>query len=141
MGMNPERDNSASALKQRLIQGMVDYMELGGADDASERDAEWDAGYTQADVDACADLLDRYEATIRASDGSAAALMHAIEHTVTALNELNYRSDEGLIETDQREYICAFMECVIVDRDVDIDALAASQGCTRHELTDTWRDW
>ena len=67
--------------------------------------------------------------------------MGAVERTVTALNLLNTECSRSLIETDQREDICAFIEEVIIANGMDIDALAAQRNCTRHAITDEWRDW
>lgn len=47
----------------------------------------------------------------------------------------------GVIETDEREELCAFIDAVIIEKGIDIEALAASQNCGRHEITDEWRDW
>ena len=37
--------------------------------------------------------------------------------------------------------LCAYIEQVIIERGVDIDALATSQNLGRNERTDEWREW
>ncbi len=68
-------------------------------------------------------------------------VMQAIESLVTDLNDINEDFDGAAIETGEREALCEFIDAVIVERGIDIDALAASQDCDRYELTDEWRDW
>ncbi|WP_137938065.1 DUF5713 family protein [Chitinivorax sp. B] len=68
-------------------------------------------------------------------------VMKGIEVLVLALNEVNDQFDGSVIETGEREALCDFIDQVIVNRGIDIEALAASQQCSRYELTDSWRDW
>jgi hypothetical protein len=63
-------------------------------------------------------------------------VMKAIQKCVEGVNAVNRDFDGSSIETDEREEICAFIDAVIVARGIDIEALAASQKCSRHELTD-----
>ena len=127
--------NDLQQIKQSLLDGMVSYMNIPGVATG------YDSFYTQADVDRCGSLLDEFVAALPKRTSDFAAVMTAIEKTVIALNELNEIREHSLIETDQREAICQFLETAIVVKGIDIDALAASQNCTRHEITDEWRDW
>lgn len=68
-------------------------------------------------------------------------IMRHVEMLVVALNKVNEDFDHGVIETDEREELCAFIDAVIIEKGIDIEALAASQNCGRHEITDEWRDW
>lgn len=89
-------------------------------------------------------LLKEFVASVEQCSPSAAdfpQVMQSIEALVIALNKVNEDFDHGVIETDEREELCAFIDKVIIAKGIDIDALAASQSCGRHELTDQWRDW
>jgi len=128
------------SVKKQVIAGMVEYMTPGNEGDP-DYDSEWDAGYQQKDVDKCEKLMDEYQDAIQQSDGATVHIMKAIERLVCGLNKVNLRCDHTLIETDQREDICEFVDKVIVAKGIDIDTLAASQNCGRSELTDPWREW
>ena len=89
-------------------------------------------------------LLDSYDAEIAAAPRDASgysAIMSAIEKLVLALNTLNEEGHGAWIETGERESLCEYIDQVIVDHGINIDALAASQDLERYELTDEWRDW
>jgi hypothetical protein len=47
------------------------------------------------------------------------------------LNELNDECDQCLIETDQREEICEFIQKVVAAANVEIEG----------DLTEEWREW
>lgn len=68
-------------------------------------------------------------------------VMQHVEVLVVALNKVNEDFDHGVIETNEREELCAFIDEVIIAKGIDIEALAASQNLGRHEITDEWRDW
>lgn len=68
-------------------------------------------------------------------------VMQSIQTLVLALNTVNEDFNEEVIETGEREDLCEFIDAVIIGRGIDIEALAAAQGCRRYELTDEWRDW
>ncbi|MEW6435897.1 MAG: hypothetical protein AB1508_01855 [Pseudomonadota bacterium] len=89
-------------------------------------------------------VLDAYSAAIAKLPTTADAypdVMAQIKTAVVALNDINEAGDRDLIETDEREDLCAFLEQVIIRHGIDIDALAKSQNVGRHELTDRWREW
>lgn len=141
-----EVDVSELHLRQQLIDsgcsleeasGLVDgqpFMERYFPDDFIERTDALLQTYVQA-ISQCGTDSDSYP-----------QIMQCIETLVLALNEFNALNDgpyEGIdvIETDEREMLCAYIDQVIVERGVDIDALASSQNLGRHELTDKWREW
>jgi hypothetical protein len=64
-----------------------------------------------------------------------------IKDVVLTLNEVNDEYDGAAYETDEREQLCAYIEQSLVEAGIDVDALAARHGLTRHEITDEWRDW
>jgi hypothetical protein len=141
--MNQQAFDEALSIKDRVIAGMVSYMKFGGAENEQDPDfdPEWDAGYTQADVDDCEKLLQEYLDSIQQSDGDGADIMKAVEVVVCALNDLNNRCNGGLIETGQREDIAEFIDAVIEAKGIDIDALADSHNRGERDLTENWREW
>lgn len=62
----------------------------------------------------------------------------AVRRVVLALNDTG--GDE-FIETGEREELAGFIDRVLADAGVDVDALLARGGRDRGELTDEWRDW
>lgn len=100
--------------------------------------------FPDAFIDRTELLLKEFVAAIGQCSSSASdfpQVMRSVETLVVALNKVNEDFDHGVIETDEREELCAFIDEVIVERGIDIEALAAAQNCGRHEITDQWRDW
>jgi hypothetical protein len=66
-------------------------------------------------------------------------VLAAVTHVVEQLNDV--ADDYGLIETDGREQLCAYIDAVLTNAGVDIDALAERRGISR-DLTDpAGRTW
>ncbi len=100
--------------------------------------------FPDAFVDITERLLKNFVVSVEQCSPSATdfpQVMQHIEALVNTLNKVNEDFDHSVIETDEREELCAFIDEVIIARGIDIEALAASQNCGRHELTDQWRDW
>ncbi|AQZ65490.1 unnamed protein product [[Actinomadura] parvosata subsp. kistnae] len=88
------------------------------------------------------EVLSRFEADLAAlSAPSDEEVFAAVERAVLALNQVNEQHGEAAYETGEREHLCAFIEESIVEAGIDVDALAARHGLTRHEITDKWREW
>jgi hypothetical protein len=68
-------------------------------------------------------------------------VFEVIERTVKALNAINLRYDEDAYATGEREQLCAYIEDVLDDAGIDVDAFAGRHRMTRHEITDEWRNW
>lgn len=133
--MNQQANEKLTAIKRHLIEGMVNYMKIEGVAES------YDSFYDQNHVDRCERYLDEFAGAIGKAEGDYHQIMALIEEVVIALNKLNEQCSYSLLETDQREYLCAFIEEAIIANGVDLDALAASRNCTRHEITDEWREW
>jgi hypothetical protein len=67
-------------------------------------------------------------------------VFEVIERTVKALNAVGARHG-GAYETGEREQLCAYIEAVLDDAGIGVDALAGRHGMTRAEITDEWRTW
>lgn len=91
-------------------------------------------------IDAVDAALDQYEADARWLRGPIDEQAFAsVERVVSALNDIDY--EHGRIETCEREELCEYIDDVLAEAGVDVDALTARRGIPRHELTDQWRDW
>jgi hypothetical protein len=106
-------------IKNRLLDGMREYMS----------DAE--VTYDEGDIRRCGEILDSFMAAIGTADSRAAARA-CVQEAVTLLNQLNAAAGEELIETDQREDICAL-----------IIAAGAQLGFNApdEDVTEQWREW
>jgi hypothetical protein len=123
-------------LKLELIQGMVDYMEYGGAASKTDPDydPDFDPGYAQAQVDQCSAILDTYlDAVAQAPENNKnQAILEAVKTAVLDLNRLNEACEGSIIETDQREQLC------------EIIILAAGNAglvSNEYDITEEWREW
>ncbi|MEL6399187.1 MAG: hypothetical protein AAFR26_08895 [Cyanobacteria bacterium J06626_4] len=117
---------SITEVRRRLLEHMVSFME------GDENETDFDCGYTQADIDRCAAIVDAYLADIAANtDPDKDQLRFIIKKAVLQLNDLNDSCGGSLIETDEREDLCEII-------------LVAAQACgltTTQDITEEWRDW
>lgn len=112
-------------VKTELLEGMVQYME------EMIDDGDY-PGYDQEDVDTLAGLLDQYQVQVGAlATGQTEAVMAQIQQLVEQIDSLN-ESNDGMIETEQRELLCEFILAVAADRGV---------GDGSDDLTEEWREW
>jgi hypothetical protein len=89
------------------------------------------AGHTQADVEECRDILEKHlEVVSAAADRDAA--MRCVRTTVLSLNELNEKVGGALIETTEREDICAYI--------IRTGVLLGFNG-ENDDVSEEWRDW
>lgn len=58
--------------------------------------------------------------------------MESVKRVVIALNELNIKCDYSIIKTDQREYLCPFIEEA---------AVVAGLTQPKDDITEEWREW
>jgi hypothetical protein len=113
------QDPKLGELLARLVEGMREYMDDG------------DVGYDPTDIAECAAILADHATSVSDAVDPRAALEH-VRSTVTRLNSLNERCDGTLIETDQREDICAFITRVGYLRGFNAE---------NEDVTEPWRDW
>lgn len=123
-------------LQRDLIEGMTRYMDPESSGDAPESESVFDAGYAQAHVDRCNEILDSFLdalSQVQAGGGNQdAEIMEAVKTAVTELNALNEETEGCLIETDQREQLC---EIIISSAR---EAGLAGDDC---DITEEWREW
>lgn len=118
------------ALKDELIEGMADYL----LEEEDEEGEPFDAGYTKADIDRCAAIVDHYLETLARIQGAdkSAAIMDAVKDTVLELNTLNDNCDGNLIEADQREVLCELIITAAQEAGLETDV---------YDITEEWREW
>jgi hypothetical protein len=117
--MLPDGDATLLSLRTRLLQGMREYM------------AEGEPSYAESDVRECENILMGHLQAVESAADRAEALRH-VHDTVLRLNELNSRCGGELIETDQREDICA-----LIIRAGSLRGFNAED----EDVTEQWRDW
>ncbi|MGA4792076.1 hypothetical protein [Nocardia sp. AB354] len=86
--------------------------------------------------------LSAFECVLKGlADPNDEQLSALLELTTRALNSINTDHGGDAYETDEREQLCAFLEESLVDAGCDLDAFAARNSMTRHQITDRWRAW
>ena len=121
-------DKTILEIRRRLLDSMIDYMEID--EDASESDH--DCGYTPADVDRCAGIVDAYLSTLAGnSNADQSEILRTVQYTVEQLNKLNDACNGCLIETDQREDLCALILAAAKDAGLK----------SEDDVTEEWREW
>ena len=110
-----------------ILRSMIDYMN-GDEDD----DEDFNCGYTQQDIDQCASILDSYIDELIVAKKDEKTIMKAVKGVITKLNKLNKKCDHSIIETDQREYLCDYIEEA---------AIAAGLPKPPYDITEKWREW
>jgi hypothetical protein len=108
------------SLLKSIQYGMLDFIE--GDDDPD---------YTSTDVTTCITLLLEFMTEIEYETQTKESVKNHVRDLVLALNDLNAKCDDCLIETDEREEICEFIFKVIANANVEF-AL---------DITEEWRNW
>ena len=121
-------NESTVAVRKRLLDGMVSYMQQIGRETANASDC----GYSQEHIDRCAEIVDAYLAGSMPNHKLLPdQILAAAKQAVLNLNALNKESDWRLIETDQREELC---ELILIAA-----KLAGLE--TDEDITEEWREW
>lgn len=110
-----------------ILRSMIDYMNFEDEDDEDD----FDCGYTQEEIDRCAEILDAYIDQLETCKNDEKAIMKCVKNVILQLNTLN-EACSSLIETDQREYLCSFIEEA---------AVVAGLPQPDDDITEEWREW
>ena len=87
-------------------------------------------------------LLTSFADAIAGQDGSDFdRVTNTIKSLVENLNAINDKYDGEVIETGELEQLCQYIEDVISESSIDLDAYAHFMKCDRSEITDEWREW
>lgn len=125
MESEDDADADLQQLRTEVLEGMREYL-------AGVLDSGGEPGYTGADIGACGRIIDACLAGIeRAAHGDEEAVTAAVREATLALNDLNESCDRHLIETDQREHLCALFGQAAIARGVGSGV----------DLTEPWREW
>ena len=112
-------EKNLNKMTSNLKASMVAYMQTG------------QPSYTMDDINTCETILKQYLSDIMASKSKKEG-MEIVEDVVLRLNGLNRKTQETLIETDEREQIA------------EIIILAASRkgyNTKNEDITEEWREW
>jgi len=94
-------------------------------------DGEDDADYSPSDVEKCLGFLKSFERSMSLTEQTLETSLELVKVLVLSLNQLNEDCEECLIETDQREDICEFIDSVLTKCGVSFD----------DDVTEEWREW
>lgn len=108
-----------------ILRSMIDYMNF-------DEEEDFDCGYSQKHIDKCGEILDDYIDELGKCKKNEKSIMQSVKKVILALNKLNNECDGSLIETDQREYLCPFIE-----KAATIAGLPKLEG----DITYEWREW
>ena len=108
--------------KTYLLHWMYDFIE-----------GEDEPAYLQEHIEECDQVLSSFIDDVANSHQRSDFLWVSaqVESLVKKLNELNFNLDHQLIETDQREDICALIKLVLQK---------AGHEC-KEDMTEKWREW
>jgi hypothetical protein len=112
-----------SMLAETVVAPMLAYLEECGAD----------CMFKKQDVQACERILLRYlDSLEKLSAPSDQAILACVEKAVLDLNKLNEKTDYALLETEERENICEWMQTAAVACGLSDDV---------DDVTGEWREW
>lgn len=118
----------------RLRHHLIDGMRRGLAvDDDLDGDSGYEAGYSQAEVDECARIVDDLLTSLHEVRGHEPEVLKVVRATVDRLNELNERCDCALIDATQRDELCDLINAAARD--------AGLRSSPHDDITETWREW
>ncbi len=120
--MNKSETQKLKVIKDRLVEGMTDYLADGD-----------DVGYAKADIKKCEKILQQFITRLGRLGASATdeAILNCVKQAVLDLNTLNDSANGCLIETDQREDLCEYLLLA-----------AKSAGLNQGgDITKAWREW
>jgi response regulator RpfG family c-di-GMP phosphodiesterase len=108
------------SLLKSIQYGMLDFIE-----------GENQPDYTSDNVTDCITLLLEFMSSMGAEIQTVDSTKNHIKYLILSLNELNDDCGQCLIETDQREDICDFIQKVITKANVEFEG----------DVIEEWREW
>ncbi|OUR76793.1 hypothetical protein A9Q75_15965 [Colwellia psychrerythraea] len=99
--------------------------------DFIEGEDESEADYTSEDVKLCITSLLEFMSIMESEAQTVASAKDHVKTLVLSLNSLNGQCGDCLIETDQREEICEFIQKV----------MSAANVAFSGDITEEWREW
>lgn len=114
---------------ENILRSMIDYMTF---EEDMEGEDKYVVKYTQKDIDKCGKILDKFIDDLIKSNKDEKTITKSVKEVILKLNKLNEKCERELIETDQRGYLCQFIEDASV-----IAGLPKSE----NDITEEWREW
>ena len=108
-----------------IISSIKDY--IGSEEDDEDDD---DSNCSLADVESLKNILEEYLRTISGKKGDEKNLYKATRIAVKKINKLDDKTDNELIETEEREELCNFF-----------NNGSAYVGIETEDIADEWREW
>lgn len=88
------------------------------------------------------EVLDTFEREVNGiSEPSDEVVLAVIRNVVLSLNKVHEEFEEDAFATSERDLLCRYIDDVLSESGVDLDALASRQRVQRSEITDRWRTW
>ena len=114
--------NYKKQLKETVVIPMTEFMN------------EWeDCDFTKNDIDECERLILEYlNALEKITEPTNQEIMKHVKKLVLALNELNEKTDDSMIETEARESIWEIIQT---------SAIECGLSDPEDDITEEWREW
>ena len=123
----PQRSESITVVRKRLLDGMFSYMKA-----SADPGFGYACGYTLKHIDRCAAITRDFLETLSAlPKGQTAKIIAEVKRVVLKLNKLNESCGGALIETDQREELCQLIQTAANKAGLKAD----------EDITAEWREW
>jgi hypothetical protein len=88
------------------------------------------------------EALATFESEVTAlSSPSDEQVFGVVERVVLSLNTINDDHNGAGYETSEREMLCLYIDEVLAETGIDVEALTARHGLPRYAITDRWRRW
>ena len=113
-------EGEVQSLLKSIQYGMLDFIE-----------GEDEPDYSSEDVTACITLLLEFMSSMESDTQTIESAKDHVKALVLSLNELNHECGYSLIETDQREEICEFIQKTVTIVGVALNG----------DVTEEWREW
>jgi hypothetical protein len=121
---DPVGETTIESLRRQLNEIIRSIKEYYSSIDDGERSC------ALKDVESMRKILEEFLTAVEDKQGDEKNLDRAVKKAVNKLNKLDEKTDHELIETDEREALCAFF-----------DAGAAYVGVDADDIAGEWRDW
>lgn len=111
----------------KILCSMEDYLEY--IEDNQDTNC-FCPGYSHKDIKECGNILDNYIDNLIEANQNIDKILDYVEKVIINLNDLNEKSNYTIIESEQREYLCDFIQEL---------AIKAGLPFTDKDITKEWR--
>jgi len=121
-----------------VLYSMVDYMNYCNEDQECPT-----CEYDQTEIDKCGNILDIYidELIALGSNPNPEKIKDCVKSAILELNNLS--EDSNIIETQQREDLCKFIQDAAVEAGLQVPVRMVTKDGRNlfHDITEEWREW